>query len=156
MIPARRVAAALAFAALVAALPASLANADPCEELAGLLRNQIDGLAVGKASANHIDLAHPAVSRASLGCAARNVTNEVFLATDARKPSDAFYNFAARAGAVVFTIPSDDIRRGVQRCVGRIGILRGYDIATRYRRLDIRCSGAKTGTTVTISRSNEI
>jgi len=150
---ARRLTVALAFAALAAAL--SPARADPCEELAGLLSSQIDGLAVGKPAANHIALAHPAVTRASLGCAARNVTNEVFLATDSRKPKDAFYDFAARAAAVVFTIPSDDIRRGVQRCVGRIGFLRGYDIATRYRRLDIRCSGGKTGTTVTISRPND-
>lgn len=156
MAAARRMPVALACAALAAALTAAPVRADPCEDLAGLLKSQIDGLAVGKPAANHIALAHPAVTKASLGCAARNVTNEVFLATDSRKPSDAFYDFAARAAAVVFTIPSDDIRRGVQRCVGRIGIFRGYDISTRYRRLDIRCSGAKTGTTVTISRPNDI
>jgi hypothetical protein len=154
MTSARQTTIALAIAAL-AALWAAPARADSCEDIAGLLKSQIDGLAIGKPAANHIALAHPAVTRASLGCAARNVTNEVFLETDSRKPSQAFYDFAARAAAVVFTIPSDDIRRGVQRCVGRIGLLRGYDIATRYRRLDIRCSGSKTGTTVTISRSTD-
>jgi hypothetical protein len=144
-----------ACAALIAALAAaSPARADACDELAALLKSQIDGLAIGKPTANHIALAHPAVTRASLGCASRNVTNEVFVATLSRKPSDDFYAFAARAGAVVFTIPSDDIRRGVQRCVSRIGILRGHDIATRYRRLDIRCTGGKDGTTVTISRES--
>jgi len=152
---ARQITVALALAAFAAALSSAPARADPCEELAGLLKSQIDGLAVGKPAANHIELAHPAVTRASLGCAARNVTNEVFVATDSRKPKDAFYDFAARAGAVVFTIPSDDIRRGVRRCVGRIGILRGNDIATRYRSLDIHCSGTKTGTTVTISRPKD-
>ena len=152
---ARTTTVALALAALAATLPAAPARADACEDLAALLKSQIDGLALGKPAANHIELAHAAVSRASLGCAARNVTNEVFLATDSRKPSDAFYDFAARAGAVVFTVPSDDIRRGVRRCVGRIGIFRGYDIATRYRSLDIHCSGAKTGTTVTISRQRD-
>jgi len=146
------VACAVLIAAFVATSPA---RADACDELAALLKNQIDGLAIGKSAANHIELAHPAVTRASLGCASRNITNEVFAATQSRKPSDDFYDFAARAGAVVFTIPSDDIRRGVLRCVNRIGILRGHDIATRYRRLDIRCTGGKDGTTVTISRESD-
>ncbi|MGO9359896.1 MAG: hypothetical protein ACLP1D_19900 [Xanthobacteraceae bacterium] len=147
---------AVAFAALIAALAtASAARADACEELATLLKSQIDGLSTGKPAANHIELAHPAVTRASLGCASRNVTNEVYVSTVSLKPSDDFYDFAARAAAVVFTIPSDDVRRGVQRCVNRIGILRGHDIATRYRRLDIRCSAGKDGTAVTISRESD-
>lgn len=155
MTSARHLLVALGIALGCAVLAASPARADACDDLADHLREQIDGVSLGKPENNHIALTHAAVTRASLGCASRNVTNEVFLATDSRKPSQAFFDFAARAGAVVFTIPSDDIDRGVRRCVGRIGILRGYDITTRYRRLDIRCSGDKTGTSVTISRAKD-
>ena len=156
MTSAIRMTVAFACAALVACLVnAAPARADACDEVAALLRNQIDGLAVGAAASNHIALKHPAVTRAALGCASRNVKNEIFMATDKRSPADAFYDFAAQAGAVIFTIPRDDVRRGVQRCVGRIGFLRGHDISTRYRRLDIHCTGDKAGTTVTISRETD-
>jgi hypothetical protein len=143
---------AVFIAGLAAASPA---RADACDDAAALLKSQIDGLGIGKAESNHITLTHPAVTRAALGCSSRNVKNEIFMATDSRSPSNAFYDFAAQAGAVIFTIPRDDMRRGVQRCVGRIGFLRGHDISTRYRRLDIRCSGDKAGTTVTISRGTD-
>ncbi|MEW6640245.1 MAG: hypothetical protein AB1586_07045 [Pseudomonadota bacterium] len=134
---------------------ATAARADACDDLAKQLTGQIDGLVVGATSANAIALKHPAVSRASLGCRSRNVTNEVFAATASRKPSDAFYGFTAQAAALVFTIPRDDVRKGITRCVGRIGLLRGNTIATRYKRLDIRCTGGKTGTTVSVSRERD-
>ncbi len=137
-------------------LSATTARADACDDLARQLKGQIDGLSIGKTGANLITLQHPAVKRASLGCASRNVTNEVFAATESRKPSDAFYDFVARAAALVFTIPRSDALNGASRCIKRIGIFRGYTIATRYRRLDIRCTGGKTGTTVSISREREI
>jgi hypothetical protein len=156
MTSANQMTVAVALAAWMAALaPASPARADACDELATLLKTQIDGVTIGKTVANHIALSHPAVTQASLGCSSRNVTNEVFVATQSRKPSDEFYAFAARAGAVVFTIPQDDVRSGVRRCVRRIGLLRGSHITTRYRRLDIRCAGDKAGTTVTISRETD-
>ncbi|MBR1219824.1 hypothetical protein JQ557_17585 [Bradyrhizobium sp. U87765 SZCCT0131] len=154
----RRLRAAIAAAALtmtICGLPlaaATTAHADACDDLAKQLTGQIDGLVVGATSANAIALKHPAVSRASLGCRSRNVTNEVFAATASRKPSDAFYGFTSQAAALVFTIPRDDVRKGIARCIGRIGLLRGDTIATRYRRLDIRCTGSKAGTTVSVSR----
>lgn len=152
---------ALALAALtlsglgLPALGAGMARADACDDLARQLTNQIDGLVVGATSANAIALKHPAVGRASLGCRSRNVTNEVFAATASRKPADGFYGFTAQAAALVFTIPRDDVLKGIRRCVGRIGLLRGNTIATRYRRLDIRCTGGKAGITVSVSRERD-
>jgi hypothetical protein len=136
-------------------LSAPAARADACDDLAAQLKGQIDGLTVGKPGVNLIELKHPAVTRASLGCSSRNVTNEIFAATDSRKPSEAFYDVMARAAAIVFTIPKTDAMNGTRRCIRRIGIFRGYSIATRYRRLDIRCTGGKTGTTVSISREKD-
>ena len=153
--PKRPIAAGLAVSVLLV-LSAPAARADACDDLARQLKGQIDGLTVGKTGANQIGLQHPAVKRASLGCASRNITNEVFAATESRKPSDAFYDFVARAAALVFTIPRGDALNGTARCIKRIGIFRGYTISTRYRRLDIRCTGGKTGTTVSISREREI
>ncbi len=137
---------------LIAGAPA---RADSCDDLANQLKSQIDGLTVGQTGTNVIYLLHPAVKQASLGCASRNITNEIFAATDSRKPSDAFYDFVARTAAFVFTIPRSDALNGATRCVKRIGIFRGYTIATRYRKLDIRCTGGKTGTTVSISREKD-
>lgn len=137
-------------------LTAPAARADACDDLARQLKGQIDGLTIGKTGVNLINLQHPSVKRASLGCASRNVTNEVFAATESRKPSDAFYDFVAQAAALVFTIPRNDALNGASRCIKRIGIFRGYTIATRYRQLDIRCTGGKTGTTVSISRERDI
>jgi hypothetical protein len=36
-----------------------------------------------------------------------------------------------------------------------MGILHGDDVATRYRRLDMRCSRTKTEASITISRSTD-
>ncbi len=136
----------------IAALPA---RADVCDEQAKILASQIDGLKIGKARGGMIALEHPAVSRASLGCSGRNITNEVFAATDSRKPSDAFYDFVASATAIIFAIPKPDALRGAQRCAGRVGIIRGNDIETRYRRLDIRCIGTKTELSISVSREKD-
>lgn len=142
---------ALAFAAA-----ASPAHADRCDALAKQLAKQIDGLKIGKTVANSIYLEHPAVKVATLGCASRTAANTIYASTDDRKPKPEFFDFAARASAIVFTIPLKDTDRGVKRCYGRIGVIRGYNIVTRYRRLDISCTGTrigkKGGTTMTVSR----
>jgi hypothetical protein len=137
------------------ALAASAARADSCDDLAKQLKAQIDGLTIGETKVNMVSLQHPAVKRASLGCASRNITNEVYASTESRKPSDAFYDFVARAAALVFTIPKSDALNGATRCVKRIGFIRGYSIATRYRGLNVRCFGGKDGTTVSISREKD-
>lgn len=132
------------------------ASADRCDELAAQLARQIDGLKVGKTSAGIIYLSHPAVKQASLGCSARNKTNEVFASSASRKPPKEFFDFIASATALVFTIPKNDALRGATRCANRIGFLRGKNIVTRYRKLDIRCNGSRDGTSVTVSRELDL
>lgn len=146
----------LATAFALAILAASPARADRCDQLAKQLKDQVDGLKIGKTVANNIYLEHPAVKQATLGCASRNATNQIYATTDDRKPKPEFFDFVAKASAIVFTIPIKDTTRGVKRCYGRIGVIRGYNIVTRYRRLDISCTGTrigkKGGTTMTVSR----
>lgn len=147
-----------AAAALVAAtmLGAGPARADRCDDLAKDLANQIPGLKVGKTVAGVIYLEHPAVTQASLGCASRNRTNDVFASTDKKKPTDAYYDFIGTAAALVFTIPKPDAVRGAKRCVSRTNIIRGYNIDSRYRKLDVHCTVAKTGVRITMSREKGV
>lgn len=139
-----------AFAAVVAATYP--ARADRCDDLAAQLARNIDGVKVGRTVAGNVYLTHPAVKQASLGCSARNKQGEIFASSLTRKPSKEFINFVASATAIVFTIPKDDALRGTQRCTGRIGFLRGRNIVTRYRKLDIRCTGTPESTSVAVSR----
>ncbi len=150
--------AAIAAAVLVAAfatIGAGPARADRCDDLAKQLAEQISGLKIGATRGGEIALTHPAVTQASVGCSSRNRTNSMFAATDKKKPDDAYYDFLASSAALVFTITKDDTLRGIKRCVGRTNILRGYDLDTRYRKLDIHCTVAKTGTRITLSREKE-
>lgn len=137
-------------------LGTSSAHADRCDELAKQLARQIDGLTVGKAVAGTITLSHPATRQMSLGCAARNKMNEIFAASDKKKPPKEFFEVVASAAALIFTIPKNDALRGSNRCAGRIGFFRGSNIVTRYRKLDIRCNGTPKGTTISISREKDI
>src|ERR1700737_2696362 len=130
----------------------SPARADRCDDLAIQLKSQIDGLTVGKTAANVIYLEHPAAKRVRLGCYSRNVTNELYAASDSRKPTPAFLNFVASASAVIFTIPTSDTLAGATRCIKRMGFLRGDDVKTRYRQLDMQCTRTKTSSAITISR----
>ena len=45
--------------------------------------------------------------------------------------------------------------KGVTRCISRMGLFHGDDVATRYRRLDMRCARTKTEASITISRSTD-
>jgi hypothetical protein len=145
------------FAALLAltALCASPARADRCDDLAAQLKSQIDGLTVGKTAANLIYLSHPQASEITLGCAARNVTNQLFVRADSRKPQAAFLNLVASAAAIIFTLPKDEMLKGAARCIKRMGLFRGDDVSTRYRRLDMRCIRTKTDASITISRGTD-
>jgi hypothetical protein len=142
-------------AAVVMAIATSPARADRCDDLAAQLANQIGGLTVGKAAANTVALSHPSVRSMHLGCRSRTVTNQIDASTEGKTPSAAFYDVIAGAAALVFTIPKKDTLNGITRCVKRIGLLRGYDIKTRYRRLNIHCTRGKAVTTVTISRNRD-
>ena len=137
----------------LAALTASPARADRCDDLAAQLKSQIEGLTVGKTAANMIYLSHPQAKEITLGCAARNVTNQLFARSDSRKPKPAFLNLVASAAAIIFTLPRDEMLKGATRCINRMGLLRGDDVSTRYRRLDMRCSRTKTDASITISRA---
>jgi hypothetical protein len=133
----------------------SPARADRCDDLAAQLKNQIDGLAVGKTAANLIYLSHPSATELTLGCASRNLTNQLFAKADSRKPKPAFIDLVASAAAIIFTLPKDDIMSGATRCIRRMGIFRGDDVSTRYRRLDMRCARTRTEASITISRSTD-
>ena len=142
---------ALGLAALLAAAPA---RADRCDDLAKELKNQIDGLRIGQTAAGLIYLAHHDAREITLGCSGRSYSNQLFAKAD-RKPSPAFVHLIASTAAIVFTLPRDDMQRGALRCISRMGILHGDDVAIRYRRLDMRCLRSKTESSITISRSND-
>src|SRR3984893_10578878 len=146
---------ALPAALVLTMLAASPPRADRCDDLAGQLKSQIDGLAVGKTAANLIYLSHPQARQITLGCAARNVTNQLFARADGRKPQPAFLDLVASAAAIIFPLPKDDLLRGATRCIKRMGIIHGHDVATRYRRLDMRCTRTKTDASITISRGTD-
>jgi hypothetical protein len=147
---------AVALALLTAiTLGSSPARADRCDDLAGQLKSQIDGLAVGKTAANLIYLSHPQAKEITLGCAGRNYTNQFYAKANSRKPSAAFLNLVASAAAITFTLPKDDMLSGATRCIKRMGLFRGDDVATRYRRLDMRCTRTKTEASISISRGTD-
>ena len=149
--------AALSILALVAgvSLAASPARADRCDDLARQLKDQVEGMSVGRTAANVVYLSHPSAKQIRLGCANRTIRNEFYAASDSRKPTPAFINLAATGAAIVFTVPKPDTLKGVSRCLGRMGIFRGDDIKMRYRRLDMRCTRTKTSATIAISRGND-
>ena len=145
-------AAALALLTVSAAAPA---RADRCDDLAAQLKNQIDGLGVGKTAANLIYLSHPLTKQITLGCAGRNYTNQLFARADSRKPSAAFLDLVASADAIIFTLPKDEMLKGATRCIKRMGLFHGDDVATRYRRLDMNCTRTKTEASISISRGTD-
>jgi hypothetical protein len=134
---------------------ASPARADRCDDLANQLKNQIDGLTIGKTAANLIYLSHPQARQITLGCAARNVSNQLFARSEVRKPPPAFLSLVASAAAIIFTLPKDGMLKGATRCIKRMGLFRGDDVTIRYRRLDMRCARTKTDASITISRGIE-
>lgn len=142
-----------ALALLIAA--ASPARADRCDDLANQLKNQIDGLGVGKTAANLIYLSHPKAKEITLGCAGRTYSNQLYAKSDGRKPTPAFLDLVASATAIIFTLPKDDMLKGATRCIKRMGLIHGDDVSTRYRRLDMRCVRTKTEASITISRSTD-
>jgi hypothetical protein len=140
---------------LLAIVSASPARADRCDDLAAQLKSQIDGLSIGRTAANVIYLGHPAAKQIRLGCASRSFSNELYAASDSRKPAPAFFNLVANASAIIFTIPKPDTLKGATRCIGRMGLFRGDDVKLRYRRLDLRCTRTRTSATITISRGRD-
>ncbi|MGA2058454.1 MAG: hypothetical protein ABSG88_24515 [Bradyrhizobium sp.] len=135
-----------------AALAACPAHADRCTDIANQLKEQIDGLKVGITAANIVYLSHPMAKEMSLGCANRKYSNELYVKGDSRKPKPEFIAFVAGAAAIVFTLPKDELLKGVSSCMSRMGIFRGDDVSIRYRRLDMNCMRTKADAAIAISR----
>ncbi|UFZ04558.1 hypothetical protein LQG66_36150 [Bradyrhizobium ontarionense] len=140
--------------ALSTVLLPQAARADRCDDLAKELKNGIDGIRIGQTAAGTVYLAHPKAHEITLGCPSKNFSNQLFGKSD-RKPPPAFIDLMAGAAAIVFTLPKDDMQRGVTRCYRRLGLFRGDDVTSRYRRLDMRCVRTKTESSVTITRSKD-
>ncbi|CCD94832.1 conserved exported hypothetical protein [Bradyrhizobium sp. ORS 375] len=140
--------------ALSSALLPQAARADRCDDVAKELKNGIEGIKIGQTAAGTVYLAHPKAREITLGCSSKNFSNQLFGKTD-RKPPPAFVELMASAAAIVFTLPKDDMVRGVNRCYRRLGIFRGDDVPSRYRRLDMRCARTKTESSITITRSKD-
>ena len=141
--------------AVLSALGASPARADRCTDIANQLKQQVDGLKVGITAANVIYLSHPLAKEMSLCCANRKYANELYVKSDSRKPKAEFLAFVAGAAAIVFTLPKDELLKGVSGCMSRMGIFRGDDVSTRYRRLDMNCTRTKTDASIAISRGTD-
>jgi hypothetical protein len=151
--PFRRPILLAAMMAVFAAFAASPARAERCEDIANQLKGQIDGLKVGITAANIIYLSHPLAKEMSLGCANRKYSNELYVKGHSRKPKPEFIAFVAGAAAIVFTLPKDELNKGVSGCLSRMGIFRGDDVSIRYRRLDMNCTRTKADSAIAISRS---
>jgi hypothetical protein len=141
--------------AIFAALAASPARADRCEDTANQLKEQIDGLKIGITATNMIYLSHPLAKEMSLGCANRKYSNELYVKADGRKPKAEFIALVGNAAAIVFTLPKDELLKGVSGCLSRMGFFRGDDVSIRYRRLDMNCTRTKTEAAIAISRSRD-
>ena len=138
--------------AVSCALAASPARADRCTDIANQLKEQVDNLKVGITAANIIYLSHPLAKEMSLGCANRKYSNELYVKADSRKPKAEFIAVVASAAAIVFTLPRDELVKGVSSCLSRMGIFRGDDVSIRYRRLDMNCTRTKVDAAIAISR----
>jgi hypothetical protein len=137
--------------ACLAALSASPARADQCDDIAKQLAGAIDGLKVNFKAANIIYLSHPAAMELSLGCRGKEYSNELYAKTD-RKIQLEFFTLVGAAAAVIFTLPRDDTMTGTARCLKRMGILRGDKISLRYKRLDMECTRTKKDTSIVVRR----
>ena len=121
----------IAWLAAVFLVAASPARADRCEDIANQLKSQVDGVKVGLTAANVVYLSHPLAKELSLGCANQKYSNELYAKADGRKPKPEFVQLVAGAAAIVFTLPKDDMFKGVSRCFSRIVAVRASTIFSR-------------------------
>jgi hypothetical protein len=138
--------------AVLSAFAATPARADRCTDIANQLKQQIDGLKIGITAANVIYLSHPMAKEMSLGCPNRKYSNELYVKGFNRKPKADFAAFVAGAAAIVFTLPKDELSKGVSSCLSRMGFFRGDDVSIRFRRLDMNCTRTKADAAIAISR----
>ncbi len=136
---------------LFAAIAASPARADQCDDIAKQLAGAIDGLKVNFKAANIIYLSHPAATELSLGCRGKDYSTELYAKGD-RKLKPEFLSLVGSAAAVIFTLPKDDTTTGTSRCLKRMGLLRGNKITLRYKRLDMVCERVKNDASIVVRR----
>jgi hypothetical protein len=150
-LPFRRSILLAAILTLFAAVAASPARADQCDDIAKQLAGAIDGLKVNFKAANIIYLTHPAATELSLGCRGSEYSNELYAKGD-RKLKPEFLTLVGSAAAVIFTLPKDDTMTGTARCLKRMGVLRGNKITLRYKRLDMVCDRTRTDASIVVRR----
>ena len=140
--------------ALFAALSASPARADRCEDIAKELKGQIEGVKISVNTGRMIYLSHPAAKELSIGCRGSNYAIELYAKAD-RKPRPEFFALVASASAIIFTIPKPDAMTGTSRCIKRMGLLRGDKVSMRFRRLNMECTRTKTESSIAITRGKD-
>jgi hypothetical protein len=140
--------------ALVAAITASPARADRCDDSAKELANNIDKMKVNFKAANTVYLTHPLAKELSVACKGDKFSIELYAKGD-RKPSQDFINLVGAMAAIVFTVTKDDTTTGASRCLKRMGILRGDKITMRFRRLNLECQRTKTDASIAITRDKD-
>jgi len=150
-LPFRRSILLAAILTLFAAVAASPARADQCDDTAKQLAGAIDGLKVNFKAANIIYLTHPAATELSLGCRGKDYSNELYAKGD-RKLKPEFLSLVGSAAALIFTLPKDDTTTGTSRCLKRMGLLRGNKITLRYKRLDMVCERVKNDASIVVRR----
>ncbi len=139
---------------LLAAITASPARADRCDDIAKELAGQIDGIKVNFRAANIVYLTHRSAKELSLGCRGQNYSIEFYAKGD-RKPKPEFLNLVGATAAIVFTMPKDDSTTGSTRCLKRMGLLRGDKVSFRYRRLNMECTRTKADASIAITRGKD-
>jgi hypothetical protein len=140
--------------ALLAAISASPARADRCDDIAKELANQIDKLRVNFKAGNIVYMTHPAAKELSVGCRGNNYSIEFYAKGD-RKPKPEFLALVGSMAALVFTVTKDDTTTGSTRCLKRMGILRGDKVVMRYRRLNMECTRTKTDASIAMTRGKD-
>ena len=140
--------------ALFAALAASPARADRCDDSAKQLANLIDKLKVNFKAANTVYMTHPQARELSVACRGDKFAIELYAKGD-RKPKPEFFDLVGAMGAAVFSIPTDDALRGSTRCLKRMGLLRGDKVSMRFRRLNMECQRTKTEASIAITRGKD-
>lgn len=139
---------------LGAALFASPARADRCDDSAKQLANLIDKLKVSFKARNTVYMTHPQARELSVACRGDKFAIELYAKGD-RKPKPEFFDLVGAMAAAVFSIPKDDAMRGSSRCLKRMGILRGDKVTMRYRRLNMECQRTKTEASIAITRGKD-
>jgi hypothetical protein len=140
--------------ALVAAVSASPARADRCDDSARELANQIDKLKVNFKAANTVYLTHPIAKELSVACRGDKFSIELYAKGD-RKPKPEFISLVGATAAIVFSVTKDDTTTGATRCLKRMGLLRGDKVAMRFRRLNLECQRNKTEAWIAITRDKD-